>query len=117
MAASTFKPLTITLTDDGQLCDVDGATTTTIRKLRPNNKAYEWLKFYINHPYQTITKQDLIDNFAGTRYQFLGSDRMCQCIYNAFKEHPSLRTACFPIATTKGVYFRPTFTEADMYEP
>lgn len=113
--AYPIKHHTITLTEDGCLCDNDGTTTTIIYKLRPNSKRYEWIKFYFEHPYKTISKKDLFDNFKYTRYQVNTNDKMCHCIFIAFEGHPELRAACFPIATTKEVYFRPMVTDADIH--
>ena len=113
--AYPIKRHTVTLTDDGRLCDCDGTKTTLIYKLRPNSKRYEWIKFYIEHPNQTISKKDLVDNFKYTRYQVLTDDKMCHCIFVAFEGYPELRATCFPIANTKEVYFRPRFTDADIH--
>lgn len=112
--AHPIKYHTVTLTDDGRLCDCDGTTNTLIYKLRPNSKRYEWIKFYIEHPNQNISKKDLVDKFKCTRHQVLTDDKMCHCIFIAFEGHPELRAACFPIANTKEVYFRPQFTDADI---
>ena len=113
--AHPIKEHTITLTDDGRLCHDDGETTTVIYKLRPRGKRYEWLKFYIEHPYQLITEQDLANNFIDSRHEIRSTDKMCHCIFIAFEGHPELRAACFPIATTKEVYFRPTFNDMDIH--
>lgn len=113
--AHPIKHHTVTLTDDGCLCVNDGTTTTIIRKLRPGSKRYEWMKFYTDHPYQTISKKDLDDKFRGDIYEIRSTDKMCHCIFVAFEEYPELRAACFPIANTKEVYFRPTVTDADIH--
>ena len=116
-AAYPIKQHTVTLTDDGYLCDYDGTTRTIICKLRAGTTKRALIEFYTENPYRTITKQDLKSEFVDPKGRYGIGDRMDQYIFNAFAKHPDLRAACFPIATTKEVRFRPTFTDADMCEP
>lgn len=109
--ACRMNKYTITLTPDGGLYVNNGDTTKLICQMDTSGTKYQWLKFYIGHPNQKITKQDVINEFQDTLFAYENGDRISQCVFAAFKGHTNLMRRCFPTLNTKEVLCTPTFMQ------
>lgn len=113
--AMPVKQYKVTLEDDGILYASDGKKTVVINKIRPGYKKYEWLKFYFEHPNQTISEQDMSDRFKDPDYKFIPKDdAMNQCVFNTFANHVHIMHKCFPILGSTEIRCTPTFMGTDV---
>ena len=104
----------VRLNDDGELFVTDGTITCKIANLRPNNKKYEWLKFYFDHPHQKITKEMVVTAFGDTDFDFRDGDRITNVVHTSFDGNAQIMHACFPVLSDKEIVFRPEFTDLDI---
>lgn len=108
------KQYNVVFEENGRIYVTDGKTTLTICEVRPGYKKHEWLKFYFEHPNQTISEQDMFKHFKCSEYEFKKEFYdMNQYVFNAFQKHNHIMHQCFPILSTKKIHCTPKFIGTD----
>ena len=112
--ATPKRHYTTQLNDNGELFVTDGTITCKIANLRPNNKKYQWLKFYFDHPNQKITKEMMTVAFKDTDFEFQDGDRMTNVVHTTFDGNTGIMHACFPVLSDREIVCQPEFTDLDI---
>ena len=111
--ATPLKEFVVKVADDGRFYVTDCKKVAIIAKTRPGYNKYEWVKFYFENPNQTITRQDMIDHFKGSRNEFTENDDMNEYVFKIFEDYINIVHRCFPTLGIAKIQFTPTFTSTD----